>query len=90
MPVGEILQFDITLAAQLGVSTNAVGQSGYAQADYSHTLHFYFDALTPGANTVASSGFDYATPVPEAPTAALLLAGVALLAISVRRPGRQP
>jgi len=88
VPVGTTLEFDITLAAQSGVATSANGLGGFAQADYSHTLHFYLDALTPGANTVANSGFDYATPVPEAPTAALLLSGFALLSVIAPRTNR--
>lgn len=60
---------------------NGQGQLGFpdtATADYSHTVHFYADSLTPGATLVSASGHDYASPspVPLPPATGLLLSGL--------------
>jgi hypothetical protein len=52
-------------------------------ADYGSTVTLHIDGVTPGANTLGASGFNYATPaVPEPASLLLLLLG--LLAIAVR------
>lgn len=67
VPLNEVLQLDLLLQVNTQVGTNAVGQSAFAQTDYQNTVHFYLDALTPGANTVALSGYDYASPAAVVP-----------------------
>lgn len=79
---GDSITLDLFLQVGSGVGTNAAGQSGFAQADYSNTVHFYLDALTPGANTVALSGYDYATPAAVVPVpSAVWLFGSGLLGL---------
>jgi len=79
------LSLYLDLYTSAGVETLAAGQSGFASANYIDTVHFYLDALTPGANTVSEAGYDYATPVPEPATAALLAVGLAAVGSSTRR-----
>ena len=50
------LALDLYIQSESGIVTSAAGQSGFAEADYSSTVHFYLDALTPGANTVSLGG----------------------------------
>lgn len=90
VPINEVLQLDLTLQVNTQVGSNAVGQSAFAQTDYQNTVHFYLDALTPGANTVALSGYNYATPaaaVPEPSAVWLMLSGLTLAGVAVRRRG---
>jgi hypothetical protein len=87
IPKDAVLSLDLYMEADSGVGTNAIGQSGFAQADYSNTVHFYLDALTPGANTVSTSGYDYAmaAAVPEPASLWTLGAGLGFLAWRRRR-----
>lgn len=84
---GDSITLDLTLQVGSGVGTNVAGQSGFAQADYQNTVHFYLDAVTPGANTVATSGYDYASPsaVPEPETYAMMMVGLGLIGLIARR-----
>lgn len=90
VPANDHITFDLTLSVGAGVNTSDAGQSGFARADYSNTVHFFFDALTPGANTVAESGHDYASPapVPVPGAGGLLMAGCAALVSRGRRNAR--
>lgn len=82
---GTMLRLDLVLEVAAGVGTNAVGQSAFAQADYKDTVHFYLDALTPGANTVGTSGYDYTTPaVPLPAPFALMSSALGLLGVIAR------
>jgi hypothetical protein len=85
------ISFDLTLSVGAGVNPSAANQSGFARADFGNTVHFYFDALTPGANTVAQSGQDYAAPapVPLPATFGMLFAGSALSVTRRRRSSHQ-
>lgn len=65
-------------------------------ADFSHTVHTYFDAVNGGPDVIGESGHDYATPsaaggVPEPAGWALMLVGFGGLgaALRRRRAGRQ-
>ena len=80
------MQLDLQVGA--GSGTNAVGQSSYAYSDYSHTVLFNLDALTPGANTVGSTGFDYATPVPVPGSYVLMMSGLGMFGFLARRRNR--
>ncbi len=51
-------------------------------ADFGHTVTLHIDGITPGANTLGASGFNYATAVPE--PASLLLMLLGLLGITAR------
>ena len=87
VPADTVLQFTVYIEADAWVGTNATGQAGFARTDYSNTVHFYFDALTPGANTLSASGHDYAlaAAVPEPPIVWTLGVGLGLLAWRRRR-----
>ncbi|MBS0264467.1 MAG: hypothetical protein JSS02_21205 [Planctomycetes bacterium] len=68
----------------LSVGAYVSGSSAYRSAvsNYQNTAHFYLDAVTPGANTVGESGYNFASPsavVPEPRSWLLLAVGVALL-----------
>lgn len=82
VPTG--VKFEIGLG--LDVSAYAAVPAGTAAtelADYGGTVTLHIDGVTPGANTLGASGFDYATAaVPEPSSLLLLLLG--LLAIAVR------
>ena len=53
---------------------------------YTHGAAIYrIDVLTPDVDVSTGSGFDYATPVPEPRTWALMLAGLCAVGLSVRR-----
>ena len=55
-------------------------------ADYGSTVTLHIDGVTPGANTLGASGFDYATAaVPEPASAWLAVAGLLAVAGAVRR-----
>lgn len=81
-PLGEELDLDLFLQVNTQVGTNAVGQSAFAQIDYSNTVHFYLDALTPGANTVGTSGYDYASPAAVPLPASAWMFGSGLLGLA--------
>jgi len=86
IPKDARLSLEVFIQTDTGVVTSAFGQGGFAQADYSSTVHLYLDALTPGANTVGSTGYDYATAaVPEPSSPWLLAAGLAAIGLRLRR-----
>jgi len=84
----DFLRFGIDPSEYDDRTFKAGGDGGFAQADYASTVHFYLDAATPGANTVGTSGYDYASAaaVPEPATLWTLAAGLGFLAW--RRRGR--
>ena len=84
VPIGVIFQVRASLDTNSYLNTFA-NQSAFAEANYDGGMHVYIDALTPGANTVGASGFNYASAVPEPAVPALMLAG--LLALALRRRG---
>lgn len=77
--VGASFQMRATLEAMSGVNAFAF-QSASSTADYGSTVHVYLDAVTPGANTVGVSGYNYATAAVPEPASAWL-AGGGLLAL---------
>lgn len=87
--VGASFQVRASLEAESGVNAMPF-QVATGTADYGSTVHIYFDAVTPGANTVGTSGFNYASAVPEPATAWLALCGVLMLASRSRWCRRLP
>jgi len=87
--VGASFQMRATLEAESGVNALAF-QSAVGTADYGSTVHIYIDAVTPGANTVGASGFNYASAVPEPASAWLAICGVLALASRSRWCRRLP
>ncbi|MFG6487802.1 PEP-CTERM sorting domain-containing protein [Roseateles sp. BYS78W] len=79
----------IQIGLGLDVWTYAAVPAGTAvteTADFGSTVTLHIDGVTPGANTVGASGFNYATaPVPEPASALLWLLGLAGLAARTRR-----
>lgn len=67
------LTYGLSTIAYIG-NQATVTHSG--SADYSHTVLPRFVSLTPGAQFMAASGFDYAAPVPEPREGAMVAAGV--------------
>jgi hypothetical protein len=90
IPANTLLSIEVFIQADSGVVTAAFSQGGFAQADYSDTVQVHLDALTPGANTVGTSGYDYASAaaVPEPASAWSLAGGLAWLAWRRRSNGR--
>ena len=83
--VGASFQMRATLEALSGVNAFAF-QTASSTANYGSTVHVYLDAVTPGANTVGVSGFNYATAaVPEPASAWLVLCGLLALGGWTRR-----
>lgn len=81
VPTG--VKFEVGLG--LDVSAYAAVPAGTPAtelADYANTVTLHIDGITPGANTLGASGFNYATAVPEPASALLLLIG--LLGLSTR------
>jgi hypothetical protein len=79
MNVGASFQMRATLDVMSGVNAFPF-EVGTSTSDYGSTVHVFLDAVTPGANTVGVSGYNYATaPVPEPSSA--WLAGWGLLAL---------
>ena len=72
----DLLQIQTDFEADAFVMSNNHPNNLTAVSDYSHTLDVYFDATTPGTNTIGLSGHDYATPnaVPV-PSSLVLAAG---------------
>ena len=62
--------------------------NGAFAADFADTGHVYLWSTTPGVVLTSESGHDYAPPVPEPGTSALLLAGVSVVALRWRRQRR--
>jgi len=85
VPLGVSFQVRASLDVSSYLNTFA-GQSAFAQADYGNTMHISIDALTPRANTVGASGYNYASAVPEPAAPVLMLAGLAALALRRRSP----
>ena len=79
VPTGVQMQLSAGLDTSSYINTQPF-QTAFAEASYGNTMHLHIDAVTPGANTVGASGFNYASAVPEPSSALLLLAGVAGLA----------
>ncbi len=76
---GASFQMRSTLEVTSGVNAFAF-QTASGTADYSGTVHVYLDAVTPGANTIGVSGYNYATAaVPEPASAWLALCGLLAL-----------
>jgi len=83
MPVGSAFQMNASLDTDSYINTFP-DQVAFAQADYANTVRVYLDAVTPGANTTGASGFNYASAVPEPGSWALMLAGLAGVALRRR------
>ena len=66
------LTYGLSTIAYIG---NQATLTHSGSADYSHTVLPRFVSLTPGAQFVAASGFDYAAPVPEPQEGAMMTAG---------------
>ncbi|MFG6487803.1 PEP-CTERM sorting domain-containing protein [Roseateles sp. BYS78W] len=83
--VGASFQMRATLDVMSGVNAFAF-QPASSTANYGSTVHVYLDAVTPGANTMGVSGFNYATaPVPEPSSFWLWMLGLPGLAAWARR-----
>ena len=79
VPTG--VKFEIGLG--LDVWTYAAVPAGTAVtelADYGNTVTLHIDGVTPGANTLGASGFNYATAVPEPASPLLMVLGLLGLA----------
>ena len=83
-PVGTwVLSQQLYLDGSAGTS-QASPSSGFL-IDASHTAQAYLEVLTPGFSFVTASGHDYALPIPEPASGALVAAGLAALARRERR-----
>jgi hypothetical protein len=90
VPMDAVLSLELFMQTDTQLGTNDFGQSTFAQADYSNTVHFYLDALTPGANTVSTGGHDYAmTAVPEPATVWSSAVGLSVLCLKQGRRRRR-
>jgi hypothetical protein len=79
--------FDLVGVLQVrtdGLSANQQFQTQQTQAG-TGGAHYYLDALTAGVTITSGSGWNYAAPVPEPASGALLAAGLALLGVVNRR-----
>lgn len=74
----KLMSLSVGLSTNTYVTSNDAPQYLTAVADYKDTLTVHLDAVTPGANTVGLSGYNYATAaaVPEPSSVALLLGGM--------------
>jgi len=76
----KLMSLSVGISTSTYVTSNDAPQYLTAVADYKDTLTVHLDAVTPGANTVGTSGQDYATAaVPEPSTWALTLAGLGVI-----------
>jgi hypothetical protein len=85
---GTLLSLEVFIDADTYINTAAGGDGGFAKSDYSSTVHVYLDAATPGANTVGTSGYDYATPAAVPEPASLWTLGMGLGFLAWRRRRR--
>lgn len=74
---GSVLNLSGALGAYMSLSNPIDGGESQATLDLSHTAAYFIVPVTPGTTFTAASGHDYlAAPVPEASTAALMLAAL--------------
>jgi hypothetical protein len=75
----------VTIQAGLDSVTYVGGDSANSLAiqDYSSTMHYYIDAITPGIQVVSAAGYDYSTSVPE-PSSIILLSAGSFFALTCR------
>ena len=91
VPTGDAISLDVTLLAEAyalnyGYGPNVVNGELPVTVDYSHTLKVFAAATSPGGAIGFLSGHDYAPPpVPEPSTWALMIAGVGLCGVALRR-----
>lgn len=77
---------EISLRGSLDVFTGADGLgSSFGIASYGRTANFHVDVLTPDVTYISASGLNYATPVPAPSTGWLLLSGLLLPLLDVRK-----
>lgn len=88
---GSVLNLSGALGAYMRLSNPIDGGESQATLDLSHTAAYYIVPVTAGATFTAVSGHNYlAAPVPEAGTAALMLAALPLVGWAhLRRRQRQ-
>jgi hypothetical protein len=85
---GTLLSLDVFMQAGATVGTTASGSGGVSDADYQNTVHVYLDAVTPGANTISTGGYDFATAAAVPEPASLWTLGTGLGFLAWRRRSR--
>lgn len=84
------MSFEMRASVDVSSYVNVfAGQSATAFADYGNAVTVQLTGVTPGANTVGKSGYDYALAVPEPSSTVLMLLGLAAVGLSRRRAFRR-